>query len=309
MRLQYKVLISIIVGILAVIAIGFLLQGTNFDVLNSQGEIADKQRALIDFTILLSFFVVVPVFVLLFGIAWRFRAGNTKAKYRPNWDGNKLLETIWWVLPSAIIVVLSVVIWTSSHELDPYRPLDSDKKPVVVQVIALQWKWLFLYPEQGIATVNQLNFPVNTPVNFTITADAPMNSFWIPSLGGQVYAMSGMSTKLHLKADNIGSYNGSSANISGEGFAGMKFVAKATSQADFDKWVVATKQHSVVLDDQRYEQLVQPSKDSPVTTYVLNETGLYDKIVKKYMEHSTQTEAQEHDHGDMDMDSMQGMHH
>jgi cytochrome o ubiquinol oxidase subunit II len=309
MRLQYKVLISIIVGILAVIAFGFLLQGTNFDVLNSQGEIADKQRALIDFTILLSFFVVVPVFVLLFGIAWRFRAGNTKAKYRPNWDGNKLLETIWWVLPSAIIVVLSVVIWTSSHELDPYRPLDSDKKPVVVQVIALQWKWLFLYPEQGIATVNQLNFPVNTPVNFTITADAPMNSFWIPSLGGQVYAMSGMSTKLHLKADNIGSYKGSSANISGEGFAGMKFVAKATSQADFDKWMTSTKQHSVVLDDQRYEQLVQPSKDSPVTTYVLNETGLYDKIVKKYMEHSTETEAHEHDHGDMDMDSMQGMHH
>lgn len=293
MRRRYKILISLLVGIVVVGIAAFLLSRGDMPVLNTQGLIANKQRDLIVFTVLLSLVVVVPVFLLLFLIAWRFRSGNTKAKYRPDWDHNHALEFIWWGLPFLIIVILSVVIWASSHSLDPYRPIESDKKPVIVQVVALQWKWLFIYPELGIAAVNEVNFPVDTPVNFKITADAPMNSFWIPSLGGQVYAMSGMSTKLHLMADNVGDYKGVSANISGKGFAGMKFVAHAQTDKGFDAWLRQAKQSDKKLDARTYEELVKPTENVPVATYVLTEPGLYDTIVNKYMGHSGQAHDME----------------
>jgi cytochrome o ubiquinol oxidase subunit II len=314
-RRRYKILISLLAGVLVVGAGWAFLSQANIPVLETSGQVAGKQRDLIIFTVILSLVVVIPVFALLFGIAWRFRAGNTKASYKPDWDGNKLLEAVWWGLPFIIIVILSVVIWISSHELDPYRPLSSDKKPVVVQVVALQWKWLFVYPEQGIATVNQLQFPVDTPVNFTITSDAPMNSFWIPSLGGQVYAMSGMSTKLHLQADKVGSYNGSSANISGKGFAGMKFVARATSQTDFDSWVQGVKKNADKLDKGGYERLAKPTENTPQKAYVLVDDDLYDTIIMKYMGHGKQQahDENEHEHDsatmDHDMSDMKGMSH
>lgn len=293
MRPRYKILISICVGIIVVGIAGFLLSKGDVSVLNTQGLIANKQRDLILFTVILSLVVVVPVFALLAVIAWRFRASNTKAKYRPEWDHSHVLEFIWWGLPFFIIVILSVVIWTSSHALDPYKPLESDKKPVVVQVVALQWKWLFIYPELGVASVNEVNFPIDTPVNFKITADAPMNSFWIPSLGGQVYAMSGMSTKLHLMAENVGDYKGVSANISGKGFAGMKFVAHAQTDKGFDAWLRSAKQSDKKLSEATYEELVKPTENVPVATYVLAEPDLYDTIVSKYMGHSAQEHSME----------------
>lgn len=300
MRARYKILLSIVAG-LVVVALGtFLISRGDVPVLNTQGMIADRQRDLIIFTVILSLFVVVPVFTLLGVIAWRFREGNTKANYRPDWDHSHLLEAVWWGLPFLIIIVLSWVIWVSSHELDPYRPLDHDKKPVAVQVVALQWKWLFIYPEHGIATVNEVAFPVNTPVNFKITADAPMNSFWIPSLGGQVYAMNGMSTKLHLMANNVGDYNGSSSNISGKGFAGMKFIAHAQTDKGFERWLQMAKQSSKTLDKTEYEKLAKPSEDVPAMTYVLKDLDLYDTIVNKYMGHGEHTDKNEgHDHGEM----------
>lgn len=293
MRPRYKILISICVGIIVVGIAGFLLSKGDMSVLNTQGLIANKQRDLILFTVILSLVVVVPVFALLAVIAWRFRASNTKAKYRPEWDHSHALEFIWWGLPFFIIVILSVVIWTSSHALDPYKPLESDKKPVIVQVVALQWKWLFIYPELGVASVNEVNFPIDTPVNFKITADAPMNSFWIPSLGGQVYAMSGMSTKLHLMAENVGDYKGVSANISGKGFAGMKFVAHAQTDKGFDAWLRSAKQSDKKLSEATYEELVKPTENVPVATYVLAEPDLYDTIVNKYMGHSAQEHSME----------------
>lgn len=300
MRTRYKILLSMLAGI-AVVALGaFLISRGDVPVLNTQGLIADKQRNLIIFTVILSLFVVVPVFTLLAVIAWRFREGNTKAKYRPDWDHSHLLEAIWWGLPFLIIIILSWVIWVSSHELDPYRPLDHDKKPVAVEVVALQWKWLFIYPEHGVAAVNEVAFPVDTPVNFKITADAPMNSFWIPSLGGQVYAMNGMSTKLHLMANNVGDYNGSSANISGKGFAGMKFVAHAQTDKGFERWLEMAKQSNKTLDQAEYEKVAKPSEDVPAMTYVLKDTGLYDTIVNKYMGHGEHADTNEsHEHGEM----------
>lgn len=227
--------------------------------------------------------VVIPVFLLMIFVSWRYRAGNKKATYRPDWDYNHWFECIWWGFPFSIVIFLSIIAWQSSHELDPYKPIESDVKPLKIQVVALQWKWLFIYPEQNIATVNFFQFPEQTPINFEITADAPMNSFWIPQLSGQIYAMPGMSTKLHLIANAIGSYRGSSANLSGDGFAGMTFVAKASSEADFQKWVDSIKDASTSLDLIEYHQLAKPSEYNPVALFSLKDKDLYEQIVMKYM--------------------------
>jgi cytochrome o ubiquinol oxidase subunit 2 len=261
----------------------FLLNGADFAVLNPRGEIADKQKQLIIIAVLLGLIVILPVFVMLFLFAWRYREGNTKAKYAPDWQNNRFIETLWWGIPFVIIFVLGIVAWQSSHELDPYKPLESDKKPVKIQVVALQWRWLFMYPEEGVASINEVRFPVDTPVNFEITADAPMNSFWIPKLGGQVYAMTGMSTKLHLQADEKGSYEGSSANISGKGFAGMRFTANVMSNEEFNHWVSDAKRSPNDLNSATYAQMAEPSEDRTPKSYVLREPCLYDTIVMKYM--------------------------
>jgi cytochrome o ubiquinol oxidase subunit II len=260
-----------------------LMWGTNVAVLNPKGSVAQEQFDLIVFTSLLSLIVIIPVFTLTFYIAWKYREGNTKAKYRPDWDRNRLLESIWWLIPMALITVLAVIAWKTSHSLDPFKPIESDKKPLTVQVVALQWKWLFIYPEQDIATVNYVRFPVDTPINFEITSDAPMNSFWIPQLGGQIYAMSGMKTKLHLMADAAGEYAGSSANISGSGFAGMKFTAIASPQASFNRWVKTVKASPDRLDSRAYEELAEPSQDNPVAYYSSKDDSLYDTVIMKYM--------------------------
>ncbi len=234
-RVLYTVL-GLLVAV-ATLAIVWLASGNHFAVLDAKGSIAAQQRDLMLIATGLMLLIVVPVFALTIHIAWTYRAGNDKAEYRPDWDSNRKLEAIWWGFPALIILGLSVIIWNSSHSLDPYRPIASDTRPLKVQVVALQWKWLFIYPEQDIASVNYLRLPEDVPVSFELTADAPMNSFWIPQLGGQVYAMSGMATRLHLIANEQGTFQGSSANLSGEGFAAMRFVTEATSTGEFNDWV------------------------------------------------------------------------
>ena len=256
--------------------------GINIAVLDPKGMIALKQRNLFITITLIMLIVVIPVFVLTWVISWKYREGN-KAKYTPDWDKHLLSESIWWGLPCAIVLAMGILVWKSSHELDPFKPLDSSKSPIRVQVIALQWKWLFIYPEQKIATVNFLQFPEKTPISFEITADAPMNSFWIPELGGQIYAMPGMKTKLHLIADETGSFRGSSANLSGRGFAGMRFIAKASSQADFYHWVESIRESADFLNLSEYNRLSEPSENDPVTYYALQKEDLYDWVVMKYM--------------------------
>lgn len=281
-KIRLTALILLSVGI--VLAAAFLLlRGNNFAVLDPKGPIAKEQFDLIIFTSLLSLIIVIPVFVLTFYIAWKYRAGNKKAKYNPEWDHSKTAETIWWLVPLALILVLAVITWITTHKLDPYKPIASDKKPITVQVVALQWKWLFIYPEQNIATVNYLEFPEDTPINFEITADAPMNSFWIPQLGGQVYAMAGMQTKLHLQASEQGEYKGSSANLSGEGFSGMKFIAKATSDAGFESWVNSVRTSSKALTGDEYATLAKPSENNPPAYYSSRDANLYDTVMMKYM--------------------------
>lgn len=277
--------LSVLLFIGIVLATVWFLADKNIAVFNAAGTIAEQERGLFVFASILSLIIVLPVFALTFYIAWKYRASNTKARYEPDWDHNTKLETLWWGIPLALIVILSVVTWVSSYRLDPFRSLASDKKPLEIQVVALQWKWLFIYPEQNIATVNYVQFPEDRPVTFTITADAPMNSFWIPQLGGQIYAMSGMSTKLHLVADQPGEYRGASANISGEGFADMVFTAKSSTQADFDAWTGQVASSPDKLDSRTYQTLALPGTSEPIAAYASVEPSLYDEIVNQYMSH------------------------
>lgn len=285
-KLAKRLFQVVVSALLAAVFIGVLVyftQGREIPVLQPAGTIAHQQFILILVSVGLGVFVVLPVFVLLFTIAWKYREGNTKATYDPEFHGNLKLELLWWGVPAAIIIVLAVITAISTHALDPYKELKSDKEPIKVQVVALEWKWLFIYPDQGIATVNYLNIPEDTPINLTITADAPMNSFWIPSLAGQVYAMTGMSTKLHIMADAPGTYNGSSANLSGDGFAGMRFKVNSMNQDDFNAWVQKSMESNDWLTAASYVELEKPSKDVPEKTFGLVQGSIYDDVIMKYM--------------------------
>ncbi len=282
MKKSFKIaIISILV--LATFALATLFVMThNIPVLHPKGAIALKERNLLVTIVIVMLIVVIPVFIFTFYFSWKYRASNEKARHEPDWEHNSIAEYCWWGVPFVIIVIFAIITWKTSHELNPFKPLESTKKPVEIQVVALNWKWLFIYPEQGIATINYVQFPENTPVNFEITADAPMNSFWIPALGGQIYAMPAMRTKLHLIADKVGTFRGVSSNFSGKGFAGMKFNAVATSEDDFIAWVQSVKNSPNRLTIDEYHHLVEPSENNPVTSYVLVEPNLFDQILKKY---------------------------
>lgn len=267
----------------ALILLGLFIAGADIPVLEPKGLIGSKEKHLIITCTLLMLIVVIPVYIMAIAFAVRYRKGNTKAKHTPDWEHNTLAEMCWWGIPLVIIGILSVIIWKSSHELNPFKPLDSDKKPITIQVVALQWKWLFIYPEEGIATVNWVQFPEKTPVNFQITADAPMNSFWIPALGGQIYAMPGMRAKLHLISDTTGHFEGVSANMSGTGFAGMRFSAVACPEEAFKNWVSGVKSKGGSLQEANYKELAKPSQYNEVATYGSVEEGLFNHIIMQYM--------------------------
>ncbi len=283
MNKKYKVVLGGVAAGVVLALLAWKLGHSNIAVLNPKGLVARKERNLMIVTVLLGLLVVIPVFVMTAVISIRYREGNDKATYSPELSGNLFAELAWWGIPSAIILVLSIIAWNSSHALDPKKPLDVGGQPMNIQVIALDWKWLFIYPEQGVASINYVKLPVNRPVDFYITADAPMNSFWIPQLGGQIYAMPGMSTQLHLIADSAGQYRGSSANISGAGFSGMHFVADAESQTNFDNWVSEVKASPSKLSMNQYNKLVQPSENNPVSVYSTVTDGLYNDVILKYM--------------------------
>ena len=313
-----QVLISSLITIAIVALLVLVMQGRDIPVLQTHGTIANQQRDLIYIVFGLGMLVVIPVLTLLFVVAWKFRAGNTKAKYDPEFDGHRGLEALWWGIPCIFIVVLAIITYISTHALDPYKKLESSVEPINVQVVSLEWKWLFIYPDKGVATLNYLNIPENTPINLTLTSDAPMNSFWVPALAGQVYTMNGMSTKLHLMADKVGNYRGSSANISGEGFANMTFAVNAMSNSAFSKWIIESTNSTAMLDSVSYAQLAQRSKDDGEITYMLMDNDLYNKIVMKYMSHdtpgtkeTTEPKPEEHDMHTMDHSDhdMSGMNH
>ncbi|KTF37064.1 ubiquinol oxidase subunit II [Xanthomonas translucens] len=263
-----------------------LLAGCDAAILNPKGQIGHDEKTLLITSVVLMLLVVIPVIVMTLAFAWRYRASNTTARYEPNWSHSTAIEVVVWSIPCMIILVLAVLTWRSSHALDPYKPLDSKVKPIVIEAVALDWKWMFIYPEQGIATVNEIAFPVDTPLNFRITSDTVMNSFFIPHLGTQIYAMAGMETKLHLIANAPGDYFGLSANYSGHGFSKMGFTAHATDRAGFDAWVAKVKAAPKALDQAEFQILAANRNDKapyPVTYYASVQDGMFKSLIHKYM--------------------------
>lgn len=262
----------------------FLIHQGNLVLLNPKGVIAAKESIVIALFLLLSGCIALLVFSLTFFIAWNYREGNKKATYAPNLTHSIFFEMLWWILPLMIVVILSSITWISAHELDPYKPIEKEASPITIQVIALRWKWLFIYPNQNIASLNFVQIPVNTPINFELTADnAPMNSLWIPSLAGQMYAMAGMSTKLHILAYTPGDFTGSAVEINGQGFSGMKFDVRASSENKYNAWIQSVKTSSPPLSLSEYSRLSQPSESEPIKTYASIENSLYNRILMKFM--------------------------
>lgn len=279
-----KFIISILAIIGALLAIFFVVRSDKALLTHPKGMIARSELNLITTNILLMLIVIVPTFILLFVTIWKYRTKNLKAKYEPEYSRGVFREPILWIIPSIIIAFMTVITWKATHELDPYKPIEGEARPLTIQVMALDWKWLFIYPEQGIASVNFVQFPERTPIHLELSADgSPMNSFWIPQLSGQIYSMTGMVTQLHIMADAADVYTGRAAEINGKGYADMTFIAKSTSQSDFDDWVAHVKQSSLQLTDLIYNELAKPSKNNPITFYSSIEEDLFNKIVMKYM--------------------------
>lgn len=290
MRWKYAVMPILSFMVVAGLVAYAWLHRATLTILSPHGPVAAREASVIGYTVLLCGIVVVPVFVLLFAFAWQYREGGSKRAlpHAPEWDHDSWrLELLWWFVPAAIVVALSALAWETSKELDPFKPLANAATPLTIQVVALPWKWLFIYPGQGIATVNTVEFPAGTPVRFLITADAPMNQFWIPSLAGQVMAMPGMTTELTLVASTPGVYPGRSSNISGEGFSGMTFDAHAVTQEEFGAWVAAARQGPRPLSLDSYEELAEPSTGEPIATYATVTPELYAEVV----DHAMQSKA------------------
>ena len=243
----------------------FLVSGCSGTVvLDPRGYVGLNEKYLIIIAAALMLIVVLPVIVMTLLFSWRYRVSNKKAKYLPEWSSSRILEWAIWIIPGIIIVILSSLVWTTTHKLDPYRALKAPAPPLVIQVISLDWKWLFIYPEQNIASVNKIVFPVNVPIHFFLTSATVMNSFFIPQLGSQIMTMPGMQTQLHLIANAPGVYTGISSNFSGFGFTGMTFNAIATSSTEFRNWVDSVQQAAKKMDQNNYRELAKPSVNNPV---------------------------------------------
>ncbi|PZP40093.1 MAG: ubiquinol oxidase subunit II [Pseudomonas fluorescens] len=270
-------------------AFAAVLTGCEWTVLQPSGDIAAQQRDLLVISTVLMLLIIIPVMYLTIHFAWKYRASNTEAEYEPEWDHSTKLELVIWACPLLIIICLGAITWLGTHLLDPYRPLNriadgqhitEEVKPLEVQVVALDWKWLFIYPEYGIATVNELAAPVDRPINFRITASSVMNAFYVPALAGMIYAMPGMETKLHAVINKPGNYLGFSANYSGDGFSGMKFRFHGLDTAGFDNWVATVKSSTQNLDRNLYlTKLEVPSEHEPVAHYGTVAADLYPAIL------------------------------
>lgn len=270
-----------------------LLGGCDMVVLNAAGDVARQQGNLVLISTGLMLLIILPVMALTALFAWRYRAANRDATYTPDWDHSTQLELVIWTAPLAIIICLGALTWVGTHLLDPYRPLArsapsvpirAETVPLEVEVVALDWKWLFIYPEQGIATVNEFAAPLDRPIRFKISASSVMNSFYIPALAGQIYAMPGMATTLHAVFNRPGSFQGFSANYSGAGFSSMRFKARSLSDGDFDRWVAQVKARGPALDRPVYLALERPSERDPVRYFGKVEPGLFDAVVNMCVE-------------------------
>src|SRR5262245_40368754 len=260
------------------------LAGCSEGVLAPKGPVAAAERLLMLNSTGIMLAIVIPTVLATLGVAWWFRASNERARYRPDFAYSGRLELLVWSIPIMTILLVGGVAWLSSYDLDPPKAIASAQKPVRVQVVALDWKWLFIYPEEGIATVNQLTVPVGAPISFELTSSGVMNSFFVPQLAGQIYTMSGMVTRLYLRADQAGTYRGMSANYSGAGFSDMVFNVNAVPAEKFAPWVAETRTSGPVLDAQSYAELAKPSQAVAPFTYRAVAPNLFNEIFSTAMQ-------------------------
>ena len=261
--------------LVAAMALGGCSQG----VLDPHGPIASAERQILFNSLGIMLAIVIPTIVATLGVAWWFRSSNRRATYLPEFEYSGRLELLVWSIPAMTVLLVGGVAWVGAHDLDPRKPISPTVKPLAVQVVSLDWKWLFIYPEQGIASVNHLTVPVGTPLSFELTSSSVMNSFFVPQLGSQIYTMSGMVTRLQLQADHPGSYPGLSANFSGEGFADMGFKVNAVPAAQFAQWVTAARNSGPALDATSYADLAKPSRALAPFTYRSVASGLFQQIL------------------------------
>jgi cytochrome o ubiquinol oxidase subunit 2 len=264
---------------------GIVLSGcalSDAPVLNPKGPIALAERDLLYTAFWLMMIVAIPAILLTLLFAWRYRSRENGAEHAPDWDGSNAIEAVVWLVPAAIVIAIGTLVWESTHRLDPYKALAADKPEFKVQAVALDWKWLFLYPELGTASVNELAFPADRPLSIEITSDTVMNSLMIPALGGQIYAMAGMRSELNLIADEPGVFMGRNTMYSGDGFSDQHFKAHALSEADFKAWQDKVSGAGGTLDAATYAELHKKSVANPVTYYTTYEPELFMTIMKKY---------------------------
>jgi len=248
-------------------------------VLDPQGPISAAERLLLINSTEIMLVVVVPVILATLGFAWWYRASNERAGRSPDWAFQGGVEFVTWSIPALVVILLGGVCWIGAHQLDPRAPIESSVKPLRVDVVSLDWKWLFIYPDQGVAAVNELVVPAGTPVNFRLTSATVMNAFFVPQLGSQIYTMAGMTTHLNLLADKPGDYQGLSTNFSGDGFSDMRFMMTAVPAADFDGWIAKTRGAGGALDDTAYATLTKPTIAVPPATYRSVDPKLFERIV------------------------------
>jgi cytochrome o ubiquinol oxidase subunit 2 len=259
--------------------LGASLAGCSSALLDPHGPIGRQEKLILIDSTAIMLAIVIPVIIATLLFAWWFRAGNAKAKRLLDWDYSGRIEFVVWAIPALVILFLGGIAWISSHDLDPPKPIASSVTPLDIDVVSLDWKWLFIYPDAGIASVNKLVLPVGTPVRFHMTSAGVMNSFFIPQLGSQLYTMAGMATRLNLLVDDPGTYRGLSAQFSGEGFSDMTFDVNALSRQDFEQWLDTTRTQGGTLDAAAYASLMRPSAKDPQHTYAIVTAGIFDAIL------------------------------
>jgi cytochrome o ubiquinol oxidase subunit II len=266
-------------GVVGALMLLPFLAGCSGGVLEPQGPIASAERLLLINSTAIMLVVVIPVIVATLAFAWWYRSSNNRASRGTDESYEERIEFVVWSIPTLTVILLGGVIWIGSHQLDPRAPIPAHSDKLRVEVVALDWKWLFIYPDQGVATVNQLVMPAGTAVEFRLTSATVMNSFFVPQLGSQIYTMGGMTTRLSLLADKPGEFPGFSANFSGDGFSWMRFVARSMLAGDFNAWLEQTRGAGSALDDAGYAELAKPSKAVPPTTYRSVEPKLFERII------------------------------
>jgi cytochrome o ubiquinol oxidase subunit 2 len=265
--------------IVVVLISAAMLSGCTEGVLDPQGPIAEAERQILFNSLGIMLAIVIPTILATLGVAYWFRASNGRARYMPDFTYSGRLEVLVWSIPLMTVILVGGVAWVGAHDLDPRKAISPAVKPVTVQVVSLDWKWLFILPEQGIASVNHLTVPVGTPINFELTSSGVMNSFFVPQLGSQIYTMSGMATHVQLQADHSGTFRGLSAQFSGDGFADMRFTVDAVPAQQFEQWATATRNSGPMLDAQTYADLARPSQAVSPFTYRAIAPGLFNTIL------------------------------